>query len=134
MFKRIMQSVSVLLTPALVFSIVTCAPFSAHEASPEELAAAISVAAESGRIRGDADGDGTVTVIDATTIQRHLVQIPTPSFNEKAADADDNGLDITDATFIGRWLADITVPCKIGEFVKDNTLPTQEEYELPPMQ
>ena len=29
-------------------------------------AAAISVAAESGRIRGDADGDGAVTVIDAT--------------------------------------------------------------------
>ena len=39
MFKRILQSVSVLLTLALVFSIVTCAPFSAHEASPDELAA-----------------------------------------------------------------------------------------------
>ena len=109
---------------SLILLIVCTAVFSA---------AAISVAAESGYIRGDADGDGAVTVIDATTIQRHLAQIPTPGFNEKAADVDGNGLDITDATFIQRWLAEMRVPCDIGEYTKDNTLPTQEEYELPPM-
>ena len=96
-------------------------------------AAAVSVAAEGGYIRGDSDGDGEVTVVDATTIQRQLAQIPTPKFNELAADVNGSGLDITDATFIQRWLADITVPCKIGEYVSDSTQPTQDEYELPPM-
>lgn len=94
-------------------------------------AAAISAAAESGYIRGDADGDGKVTIRDVTEIQRKLVNIPTPKFNEKAADVDSNGLDITDATAIQRYLAQFNDPYHIGEYVSDNTQPTRDEYELP---
>ena len=93
--------------------------------------AVISTAAESRFICGDADGDGTVTVLDATTIQRKLVQLPTPSFSEKAADVDGNGLDITDATKIQRYLAEFDDLYHIGKFVSDNVQPTQDEYELP---
>ena len=95
------------------------------------LSAAAPVAAESGYKRGDADGDGTVTILDATAIQRKLVQLPIPKFNEKAADVDGEGLDITDATKIQRYLAEFADPYHIGDFVSDNTQPTRDEYELP---
>ena len=66
-------------------------------------------------IRGDSDGDGRVTIIDATVIQRGLVGLPVASFNEICSDVDGNGLDITDATKIQRYLADIPDPYHIGE-------------------
>ena len=57
-------------------------------------------------IRGDADGDGEVTILDATAIQRCLVGIRAASFNEKAADVDGDGeVTILDATAIQRLLA-----------------------------
>ena len=56
-------------------------------------------------IIGDADGDGHVTIMDATEIQRRLAEIPTPSFDEKAADVDGDGVNILDATKIQRYLA-----------------------------
>ena len=39
MFKKVLRTVSVVLTLALVFSIVTCAPFSISAAEMNELAA-----------------------------------------------------------------------------------------------
>lgn len=59
---------------------------------------------------GDADGDGTVTIIDVTRIQRHLADIypPISEENMKAAVVSgDDELSIIDATLIQRWLADI---------------------------
>lgn len=94
-------------------------------------AAAFPTAAESGYIRGDADGDGKVSIRDVTEIQRKLVNIPTPNFNEKAADIDGNNLDIDDATNIQRYLAKFDNPYQIGEFITNNTEPTKDEYELP---
>lgn len=66
-------------------------------------------------ILGDVDGDNEVSIIDATLIQRKLVEMPVSIFNELAADVDGNGLDITDATYIQRFLAEIQTPYKIGE-------------------
>lgn len=94
-------------------------------------AAVISAAAGSSYIRGDADGDGTVTILDATVIQRRLAELSVSSFNEKGADVDGDGLDITDATKIQRKLAEFADPYHIGEIVNDDTQPTQDEYELP---
>ena len=68
-----------------------------------------------GYILGDADGDEVVTILDATMIQRTLVNLPVIAFIEKAADIDGNGLDITDATHIQRYLADIIESYRIGE-------------------
>ena len=64
-------------------------------------------------------------------IQRKLVNLPVASFNDKAADVDGDGLDITDATKIQRKLAELPDPYHIGEIVSENTKPTQDEYELP---
>ncbi|WP_407385633.1 dockerin type I repeat-containing protein, partial [Ruminococcus sp.] len=73
----------------------------------------------SGYILGDTDGDGEVTILDATWIQRVLVGIGAPAdFNEAAADVDGDGdMTILDATFIQRYLVDIPVPYAIEEMV-----------------
>lgn len=64
-------------------------------------------------ILGDVDGDGVVTIIDATCIQRHLAEIPIYSYNETAADTDGDGkVTILDATSIQRYLAEL--PCFAG--------------------
>ena len=66
---------------------------------------------------GDVDGDGTVTIIDATCIQRHLASIPSSfAFIEALADTDgDGGTTIIDATFIQRWLANLPTNNNIGK-------------------
>ena len=65
---------------------------------------------------GDADGDGTVTIMDATVIQRHLVGLATSSFCKAAADVDASGdVEITDATYIQRYLASIRISYPIDE-------------------
>ena len=70
-------------------------------------------------ICGDADGDGTITIMDATTIQRHLVDILLLSEERlKAADISGDGIDITDATQIQRWLAAYQVSYPIGELIE----------------
>lgn len=58
-------------------------------------------------IYGDADCDGEVTIVDATVIQRVLVNMDWENFNVKAADVDGNGLDIIDATLIQRYLVNM---------------------------
>ena len=68
------------------------------------------------RILGDADGNGTVTVVDATCIQRYLAGSAAGAFHEAAADADeDTTITIIDATYIQRWLADLPSNSRIGQ-------------------
>lgn len=67
-------------------------------------------------IPGDADGDGEVTILDVTYIQRMLAEFPVDiEISEQAADVDGNGeIDIADVTFIQRWLEDMETPYPIG--------------------
>ena len=58
-------------------------------------------------IYGDADCDGEITILDATVIQRILVNMEWENFNVKAADVDGKGLDIIDATLIQRYLVNM---------------------------
>ena len=72
-------------------------------------------------ILGDADGDGEVSIIDATTIQRYLLNIKVNSFVFAAADTDqDDELSIIDATFIQRYLLGVPCPDDIGKPIKSN--------------
>ena len=67
-------------------------------------------------ILGDADGDGAVTVLDVTAVQRVLANMETKSFDEAAADADEDGqVTILDATEIQRWLAGASTHENIGK-------------------
>ena len=77
---------------------------------------ATAVSGGESALLGDADGDGEVTILDVTAIQRFLVNLPNASFNEAAADTDGDGeVTILDATYIQRWLASLPVDFAIGE-------------------
>ena len=68
---------------------------------------------------GDVDGDGEVTIIDATCIQRKLASIPTAKYFESAADTDGDGeVTIIDATAIQRHLVQLPAPDRIGKPIK----------------
>ncbi len=72
----------------------------------------------SGVLLGDADTDGSVTIFDATAIQRTLVSLDVSAFDRDAADADeDGGLTILDATAIQRWLVKLPTNQHIGTVV-----------------
>lgn len=65
---------------------------------------------------GDTDGDGEVTILDATAIQRQLASIPTFAYIEAAADTDGNGeIAVIDATYIQRWLVNLKSNDNIGK-------------------
>ena len=65
-------------------------------------------------ILGDANDDGSVTVLDVTFIQRHLSNVPVARFNEKAADVDgDDEVSILDGTWIQRALVGVPTPFDI---------------------
>ena len=91
---------------------------------------------ENAVILGDADGDGEVSILDATCIQRFLASFSvSEKFSEKAADVDGDGeVSILDATHIQRWLASFETPYAIGEPVSDDeepTEPTEPSTETP---
>ncbi len=66
-------------------------------------------------ILGDVDGDGKVTIYDASAIQRYLAGMEPDPFNEAAADADGDGkVTIYDASAIQRYLAGMDAPEGIG--------------------
>ena len=65
-------------------------------------------------VLGDVDGDGQVTLMDASFIQRHLSQLSLNApFIEKAADIDGDGIGVRDATWIQRYKAEIEIPYEI---------------------
>lgn len=66
---------------------------------------------------GDVDGDGEVTVLDVTYLQRNLGSLEIPFvLNEKVADADGSGtVEIIDVTCLQRWLAMLKAPEGIGQ-------------------
>lgn len=68
---------------------------------------------------GDVDGDGTVMIVDATYIQRHIAGMPIPFvFDRSIADTDEDGdVTIMDATYIQRWLAGSPSNDNIGKTV-----------------
>ena len=77
------------------------------------------ISADETPLVGDADGDGVLTIVDATAIQRVLASLPVSSFDDKAADVDADGtVTIIDATCIQRMLAGLPMP---GQPVIDHT-------------
>ncbi len=50
---------------------------------------------------GDANGDGFITILDATAIQKYIVKIPEENFREDLADVNEDGeINIIDATLV----------------------------------
>ena len=95
----------------------------------------IPVSAADSYLRGDADGDGHVSVLDATAIRRKLVDYDIRSFDSRAADVTGDGVNILDATLIQQYIAGFDNIYHIDEIVTvtDPTTPqpTRDPYELP---
>lgn len=68
---------------------------------------------------GDTDGNGTVALTDVTAVQYRLAGLSALSLDERAADVDGEGLGITDATWIQRFLTEMEIPYPIGDFIFD---------------
>ena len=100
-----------------VFLILVLTACSAASATPN---AASDNSSSQSWIMGDTDGDGLVTIMDATAIQRYLAHYTVKDENRVkiCGDLNHNGLDIMDATAIQRYLAhytiegEIEVPCE----------------------
>ena len=82
-----MKKLTVLLIAAVLLSVI-----SVH-------------AAETEKIWGDANGDGTVTVLDVTAIQKHLVELETMEDEKIAIVTGSDELSIADATLIQYFIA-----------------------------
>lgn len=115
--------VDCLLTPDFGYwmdddTVVTANGATVEEASGRmSLFVSLSTHAVSPFILGDADGDGVITVLDATTIQRYLADftVLNPEIVKACGDIAGDGIDIIDATLIQRFLAVFSVPYEIGK-------------------
>ncbi len=68
------------------------------------------------RLLGDADKDGSVSILDATCIQRYLASlVKDDQIDKEAADITGDGIDILDATMIQRYLANFDVEYPIDQ-------------------
>ena len=74
---------------------------------------------------GDADGDGAITIMDATKIQRVIAELVDDADGLIAlrGDCDGMGLDIMDATKIQRHIADLYVAEPVGTTVTKSYIP-----------
>ena len=87
---------------------------------------------EDGVLIGDPDGDGEVTILDATNIQRHLADLPTTAYIAEAADSDGDGeVTILDATAIQRWLVSLPTEGRLINTVKRAGAPADKSDDEP---
>ena len=95
-----------------------------------------TIASAAANLLGDADGDGEVTILDATSIQRSLAGLSvSDKYSAQAADVDgDTEESILDATHIQRWLASLDTPYHIGEPLGGPTQPPTETPTEQPTQ
>lgn len=62
-------------------------------------------------LRGDANGDGEITMDDATSVVNYIIGTPTESFNEKNADANlDGEVSMQDVMFIVQYILNSKFP------------------------
>lgn len=107
-------SIAIALT--MVFSLAACGNAQTIETETESAPAFVY---------GDADNDGTLTILDATCIQRVLVDFTVTSFNKEAAMVSDGKeLTIIDATLIQRKLVNLIDRFPVEEAAVQPTEPT----------
>ena len=67
---------------------------------------------------GDIDGDGEVSVLDATYIQKYIALLPVPEYELAAADTEGDGeISVLDATLIRKWIAMLLTDSDIGTII-----------------
>jgi len=70
-------------------------------------------------VLGDADGNGEITLMDATVIQRYLSNLPVsdPDIVVRNGDIEGEGIEVSDATWIQRHIAKMVIPYEVGKVV-----------------
>ncbi len=116
--KQLAILLAILLTVCMIIPAISVSAADTNESADNTL------------ILGDADGDGIVTILDATHIQRGLAGFfLIRGTTALTSDADeDGGVSIVDATAIQRWLAGINDGHPIGEAIGTQD-PTQTPTE-----
>lgn len=113
---------TIMIVIIMVFSLAACGNAATVETETEpDLAPAF--------VYGDADGDGNLSILDATCIQRVLASLSAASFNKEAAMVSDGKeLTIIDATMIQRKLVNLIERFPVEETAVEPTQPdpTQE--------
>ena len=106
MKNSVKKLTSLLLAVILIVGVFTAVPISAGASETAEP-----------KILGDVDGDGEVTILDATLIQRGDVKMTKLTDKQKlAADVDGDGaVTILDVTWIQRYLNTMKAPEGIGK-------------------
>lgn len=81
-------------------------------------------AATTGVVYGDADSNGSVTIADATKVQKYLIEKETLTDNEKiASDVDGDGdISIVDVTLIQKYLTQLITVFPVEEKPESDTL------------
>lgn len=83
-------------------------------------------------LKGDADGDGTISVLDATTIQKTLASliIDYDGMIALRGEVGGDSLDITDATYIQKYLAHLKIDIDdINKWISIEVDPTEATEE-----
>ena len=108
----IKQTLAVMLIAAMITAMFSIVAAAADQTDDDNL----PVDTDGSALLGDVDGDGEVTIMDATYIQRVLAGIPIPfELDKRLADTDgDNDVTVLDATDIQRWLAGLESSPNIG--------------------
>lgn len=93
--------VSLILTVCMIFSLFVCGTAAASENK------ATAVSANTGALIGDANGDGKLSISDATAVQRHLASLELLSEEQLqlAKVSGNTELTVTDATLIQKKVA-----------------------------
>ena len=70
-------------------------------------------------VLGDANGDGEITLMDATVIQRYLSCLPVsdPDIVTRNGDITGEGIEVSDATWIQRHVDKMVIPYEVGKVV-----------------
>lgn len=70
-------------------------------------------------VLGDANGDGEITLMDATVIQRYLsnLSVHDPDIVVRNGDIEGEGIEVSDATWIQRHIAKMVIPYEVGKVV-----------------
>lgn len=67
---------------------------------------------------GDIDGDGEVSVLDATYIQKYIALLPVPEYELAVADTEGDGeISVLDAALIQKWIAMLLTDSDIGTII-----------------
>ena len=122
--NRLFGLICVILCIVILLLSAACLPAGARSSLPTDSAS---------RLRGDADGDGEISSIDVTIVQRVIAGAVIDSDGTVAlyCDVTGDGLSLPDVTAIQRYLAGLKDNYRVGVPYYDDPYDPTEDNQLP---